>query len=126
VLALSPQKVDALADRFNRVRRIAGKKKPRFNALVSFTTEEPGVVQPGVEEALDRFTKRWMLDEVASADGKPTELSYLVKLKKSMPGDALMTEIRSVVGSKLLACDLELSEALEEQELEAETAKASG
>jgi len=37
-----------------------------------------------------------------------------------------MTEIRSAVGSKLVACDLELSEALEEQELEAETAKTSG
>jgi len=126
VLALTPQKVDALADRFNRVRRIAGKKKPRFNALVSFTTEEPAAVQPAVEDTLDRFTKRWMLDEVASSEGKPTELSYLVKLKKSMPGDVLMTEVRSVVGSKLIACDLELSEALEEKEAEAETAKASG
>jgi hypothetical protein len=126
VLALTPQKVDALADRFNRVRRIAGKKKPRFNALVTFTTEEPGAVQPGIEEVLERFTRRWMLDEVVSSEGKPTELSYLVKLKKSMPGDALMTEIRSVVGSKLIGCDLELSEALEEQEAEAETAKATG
>jgi uncharacterized protein DUF4956 len=126
VLALTPQKVDALADRFNRVRRIAGKKKPRFNALVTFTSEEPAAVQPGIEEVLERFTKRWMLDEVVSSDGKPTELSYLVKLRKSMPGDTLMTEIRSAVGSKLVACDLELSEALEEQELEAETAKTSG
>jgi len=80
----------------------------------------------GIEEVLERFTKRWMLDEVVSSDGKPTELSYLVKLRKSIPGDTLMTEIRSVVGSKLIACDLELSEALEEQELEAETAKTSG
>jgi hypothetical protein len=125
VLALSPQKVDALAARFDRVRRIAGRKKPRFNALLSFTTEEPAVVQPALEETLDRFTKRWMLDEAVSSEGKPTELSYLVKLRKSMPGDALMTEIRSVVGTKLTACDIELSEALEE-EAEAETAKASG
>ena len=124
VLALTPQKVDALADRFNRVRRIAGKKKPRFNALVSFTTDDPAVVQPAVEETLGRFTKRWMLDEVVSIEGKPTELSYLVKLRKSMPGDALMTEIRSVAGSKLLACDLELSEALEEA-AEEEAAKAT-
>jgi hypothetical protein len=126
VLALTPQKVDALAERFNRVRRISGKKKPRFNALVTFTSEEPAAVQPGIEEVLERFTKRWMLDEVVTSEGKPSELSYLVKLRKSMPGDTLMTEIRSVVGSKLIACDLELSEALEEQELEAETAKTSG
>jgi hypothetical protein len=124
VLALTPQKVDALADRFNRVRRIAGKKKPRFNALVSFTTEDPAAVQPAVEETLGRFTKRWMLDEVVNIEGKPTELSYLVKLRKSMPGDALMTEIRSAAGSKLLECDLELSEALEEA-AEEEAAKAT-
>jgi hypothetical protein len=43
-----------------------------------------------------------------------------------MPGDALMTEIRSVIGPKLISCDLELSEALEEQVMEAETAKAAG
>ena len=125
VLALSPQKVDALAARFDRVRRIAGRKKPRFNALLSFTTEELAAVQPLLEETLGRFTKRWMLDEVVSSEGKPSELSYLVKLRKSMPGDVLMTEIRSVVGSKLTGCDIELSDALEE-ETEAETAKASG
>jgi uncharacterized membrane protein YidH (DUF202 family) len=33
-------------------------EEARFNALVSFTTEEPGVVQPAVEEMLDRLTKR--------------------------------------------------------------------
>jgi hypothetical protein len=126
VLALTPQKVDALADRFDRVRRMAGKKKARYNALVSLTTEEPAAVQPAVEDTLDRLTKRWVLDEVVSAEGRPTELAYLVKLKKSMPGDALMSEVRSVVGSKLVACDLELSDALEDEVAEAETAKASG
>jgi hypothetical protein len=126
VLALTPQKVDALAARFERVRRITGKKKPRFNALVSLTTEDPAMVQPAVESALDRLTKRWNLDEVLTAEGKPTELSYLVKLKKSMPGDALMAEIRSVAGTKLIGCDLELSDALEDEVAEADTAKASG
>ena len=128
ILALTPQKVDALAARFNRVRRIAGKKKARFNALLSFTTEDPAAVQPAVEDMLDRFTKRWILDEVVTSQGKPTELSYLVKLKKSMPGDVLLGEIRSVAGPKLMECDIELSEALEEEVLEqAESAaKASG
>ena len=125
ILALTPQKVDALADRFNRVRRIAGKRKPRYNALVSLTTEDTATVQPTIEQTLNRFTKRWILDEVVSGEGKPAELSYLVKLKKTMPGDALMTEIRSAVGTKLLDCDIELSEALEEQVAE-ETAKAAG
>ena len=121
VLALTPQKVDALADRFNRVRQIVGtkKKKPRYNALVSLTTDDPGAVQPLAEAALERFTKRWKLDEVVNNQGKPSELCYLVKLRKSMPGDALMLEIRSTLGDKLLGCDLELSDALEEKAEEA-------
>jgi hypothetical protein len=41
-----------------------------------------------------------------------------------MPGDALMTEIRSVVGPKLITCDLELSDALEERQEEALNGKA--
>ena len=117
VLALTPQKVDALADRFDRVRQIVGtkKKKPRYNALVSLTTDDPAAVQPLAEAALERFTKRWKLDEVVTNQGKPSELAYLVKLRKSTPGDTLMAEIRSVLGDKLLACDLELSDALEEE-----------
>jgi len=127
VLALTPQKVEALAERFDRVRRIAGKKKPRYNALVSLSTEEPAAVQPVVEETMNRYAKRWMLDEIVTNEGKPAEMSYLVKLKKSMPGDALLTEIRSVVGPKLVDCDIELSDALEVAAAEAETSeKGSG
>lgn len=124
VLALTPQKVDALADRFNRVRQIVGtkKKKPRFNALVSVTTEEPHAIQPAVEATLAKFTKRWKLDEITTPEGKPAELCYLVKLRKSTPGDALIMELRAAAGEKLLACDLELSDALEQEAEEAQVA----
>lgn len=124
VLALTPQKVDALADRFNRVRQIVGtkKKKPRFNALVSVTTEDPHAIQPAVEATLAKFTKRWKLDEITTPEGKPAELCYLVKLRKSTPGDALIMELRAAAGEKLLACDLELSDALEQEAEEAQVA----
>jgi hypothetical protein len=74
------------------------------------------------------FPTRWIPESVVSRDRTPTDLSYLVKLKKSMPGDVLMSEIRSAVGPKLQTCDIELSEALEEQvAAEAEdAAKATG
>ena len=116
VLALTPEKVDALADRFNRVRDLVGtkRKKPRYNAAISLTTEDVGAVQPAAEAVMSRYTKRWKLDEIDSAQGKPSELSYLVKLRKSIPGDTVMTEIRSAIGDKLLACNLELSDALEQ------------
>ena len=92
VLALTPQKVDALAERFNRVQADRpDKKKPRYNALLSLTTEEPALSSPWSRRCSDRLAKRWKLDEVVSGEGKPSELAYLVKLRKSMPGDELMT-----------------------------------
>jgi hypothetical protein len=126
VLALTPQKVEALAERFNRVRQIVGtkKRKPRFNALVSLTTEEPSAIQPAVEATLGKLTKRWKLDEIATPEGKPAEICYLVKLRKSTPGDTLMMELRAAAGEKLLAVDIELSDALEQEAEEAQVAGA--
>lgn len=123
VLALTPEKVEALAERFNRVRDLVGtkRKKPRYNAAITLTTEDLTAVQSAAETVLQQHTKRWKLDEVETVAGKPSELSYLVKLRKSMPGDAVMSEIRSVVGDKLLACNLEISDALEQAAEEQET-----
>jgi hypothetical protein len=126
VLALTPQKVDALAERFNRVRQIVGtkRKKPRFNAAVSLTTDDPNGIRAPAEATLAKFTKRWKLDEVTQPQGKPAELSYLVKLRKSVPSDALIMELRGATGEKLLACDVELSDALEHEADEAQAAGA--
>jgi hypothetical protein len=117
VLALTPRKVEALAERFDRVRRIVGtkSKKPRFNALLTITTEDPAGVQGTVEDTLEKKAKRWKLDEVVSHEGKPCEIAYLVKIRKSMTSDDLLTDIRSVAGDKLLSADLELSDALEQE-----------
>jgi hypothetical protein len=117
VLALTPEKVEALAERFDRVRRIVGtsKKKPRFNALLTLTTEDPSGVQSMVEGTLDKLARRWKLDEVVTAEGKPCELDYLVKVRKSMSSDEFLTELRTVAGDKLITADLELSDALERE-----------
>jgi len=117
VLALTPRKVEALAERFDRVRRIVGtkSKKPRFNALLTITTEDPAGVQGTVEDTLEKKAKRWKLDEVVAHEGKPCELTYLVKIRKSMTSDDLLTELRAVAGDKLLTADLELSDALEQE-----------
>ena len=116
VLALTPRKVEALAERFDRVRRIVGtSKKPRFNALLTVTTEDPAGVQGTIEATLEKTAKRWRLDEVVSQEGKPCELAYLVKIRKSMTSDDLLTEVRSVAGDKLITADLELSDALEQE-----------
>lgn len=66
VLALTPRTVEALAERFERVRAILGPKgkKPKFDAVVTVTTTKLTEVQGHVEKALDQVTKRWKLDEV--------------------------------------------------------------
>lgn len=115
VLALTPRKVEALADRFDRVRRIVGTKKPRYNALLTIMTEDPSGVQVVVEDVMDKKAKRWKLDEVVTNEGKPCELTYLVKLRKSMSSDEFVTELRSSAGDKLVSVDLELSDALEHE-----------
>src|SRR5438477_1468231 len=58
VLSLTPEKAEALADRFNRVTKIVGrkKKKPRFDSVVRITTDDVPQAQKQVEEVLERMT----------------------------------------------------------------------
>ena len=119
VLALTPDKVDALADRFDRVRDVVGadRKKPRFNAVLSFTTNSIAEAQVLVQKVLDKMTKRWMLDEVVTHSSKPSEVYYLVRMRKAVTRDDLLTAIRARAGDRIGSAQLELGEAVvEEQE----------
>jgi len=95
VLSLTPQNAEALADRFSRVEKILGKKKkkPRFNSVLSLTTYQVPEVQAHVEPMLEKLAKRWKLDEVVTNTGKPSEIYYLIKLKKTVPRDDLLTAL---------------------------------
>jgi hypothetical protein len=109
VLALTPANVDALADRFERVRDVVGsKKKPRYDALLSVTTEQVGETQQLVEKVLEKVTKRWKLDEIVTENARPSALYYLVRMRKSVPRDELITAIRARGGDRILAIDLEV------------------
>jgi hypothetical protein len=114
VLALTPTKVDALADRFDRVRTIMGpnRKKPRFDAVVSLTTSKLSEAQLAVEPVLDRVTKRWKLDEVITNTGKPSELYYLVRTRKSVSRAAMLTAIRGSANGSIDEADIEIGDAL--------------
>lgn len=114
VLALTPDKVDALADRFERVRDVVGadRKKPRFNAVLSFTTNSIAEAQVLVQKVLDKMTKRWMLDEVVTHSGKPSEVYYLVRMRKAVSRDDLLTAIRARAGDRIGSAQLELGEAV--------------
>jgi hypothetical protein len=113
VLALTPQKVEALAERFDRVRSVIGakKKKPRYNAVLSLTSNNIGEAQVVVQRVMEKMTKRWALDEVVTHSGKPSELYYLVRLGKSVSPDELITAIRARAGDRIGAVNVEVADA---------------
>jgi hypothetical protein len=114
VIALTPTKVTALAERFRRVGLMLGSdgKKPRYNAIVSLTTTSVSEAQQHVESALERSARRWRLDEVITNTGKPSELYYLVRTRKSIDGNALLTAIRASSVGLLGTAEIEIGDAL--------------
>ena len=128
VLALTPKKVEALADRFERVRVLLGPngKKPRFDAVLAVTTTELDGAQKHIEKTLNDVSKRWKLDEVVTNVGKPSELYYLVRQRKSVDHDAIVTAIRSGSNGFIDQADIEVGDALAKEagELRQERKKA--
>ena len=109
VLTLTPDKAEALAERFERVSDVLGgkKKKARYSAVLSITSDHVAEAQQLVEKVLDEKARRWRLDEVVTHTGKPSEIYYLVKLKKPVTRDDLLTAIRGSAGEFLAMADLE-------------------
>jgi hypothetical protein len=123
VLALDQKKVIALSDRFNRVRKILGPsgKKARFNSILSINTDQLSVAQKHIGEVLDEIAGRWRLDEVVTNTGKPSELYYLMRLRKRTGRDEVLTAVRAKAGQSIVKADVELS-----GEREAEDDKEKG
>jgi hypothetical protein len=128
VLALTPKKVEALAERFARVQIILGPngKKPRYDSVLTVTTSDVGDAQKHVEAALDQITKRWRLDEVVTNTGKPSELYYLVRKRKSVGRDAMLTAVRSGGNGSITHASIEIGDAVakERGEIRQERKKA--
>jgi hypothetical protein len=118
VLALTPAKADALADRFERVRKTIGKnkKKARFNAVLTVTTDNLAEAQPAVEKVLQETTKRSKLDEVVTNTGKPSEMYYLVRLKKIVTRDEFLTAVYDRAGEVIETADLEIAEPADDKD----------
>ena len=115
VLSLTPEKADALAERFTRVSKTVGKKKkkPRYDSVITITADDVGEAQRRVEAAMGQVTKRFVLDEVVTHVGKPCEIYYLVKLKKSVPRDAVLTAIHENADGVIATANLETGETTE-------------
>lgn len=126
MLALDPKQALALAERFARVRKMLGSdgKKPRFNAILTVTTETLSEAQKKVAEALDEIAGRWRLDEVVTNVGKPSEIFYLVRIRKSTSKDDLLTAVRAKTGDSITGADVQLAEATKEKEDKEESEKS--
>jgi hypothetical protein len=111
VLALDQKRAIALSDRFNRVRKILGPsgKKARFNSILSINTDQLSEAQKHVGEVLDEIAGRWRLDEVVTNTGKPSELYYLMRLRKRTGRDEVLTAVRAKAGQTIVKADVELS-----------------
>ena len=120
VLALSPKKAAVLAKRFNRVRKILGptKKNPRFNAILTVSTTSVSDAQTRIEMVLNTLSRRWRLDEVTTTEGKPSELYYLVGVRKSVTRDHFLTAIRESAGGKIISADLEIGDAMAQDKMQ--------
>jgi hypothetical protein len=116
LLSLTPEKANALADRFDRVRDVIGKKKKaRFNSVLHITTDNVPEAQKRVDQVLDRMTKRWDLDELITNVGKPSELYYYTRLKKSISKDVLLAAIHENAGDVIATVELEHAELAEDK-----------
>ena len=116
VLTLTPDKAEALAERFERVSDVLGgnKKKPRYSAVLAILSDHVAEAQQMVEKVLDEKAKRWRLDEVVTHTGKPSEIYYLVRLKKPVTRDDLLTAIRGTAGEFVANADLESKDPSDE------------
>jgi hypothetical protein len=114
-LALPPEQVQALEERFDRIRAISGgegSKKARFNAILSITTNEISPAQRRVQPTLDKIVKRWALDEVVTHNGTPSELYYLIRIKKATTKDEVLTAVRQAAGETIESAEIELGAEL--------------
>ncbi|HEU4747315.1 MAG TPA: DUF4956 domain-containing protein [Gemmatimonadaceae bacterium] len=117
MLSLSPQTADKLAERFERVSDVLGKrkKKPRFTSVLTVTTNEVAEAQERIEKVLEETAKRWKLDEVVTNTGRPSEIYYILRPRKSVSRDELLTAIRDVAGDKIEHADLESREISDDE-----------
>jgi len=109
ILSLTPENAQALADRFTRVQKAVGskKKKPRFDSILTVTTDVVPEAQGRIEDVLERMTKRWSLDEIVTNTGKPSEIYYLMRLRKSIPRDVFLTALHENTEGVISSADLE-------------------
>jgi hypothetical protein len=98
--SLSPEQLDALADRARRIRQrsandLTGEGNGKApDTVLRIYAPEPGTVRQAVELVLAGQTKAWRYGGAVQApDGTPG-LEYHVRLRKKVPSDLLLAQLR--------------------------------
>ena len=100
--SMSPEQLAAIAARAQR-RMDGGKddrpkvKKP-LDTVVRIQTPDPDTARGAAEAVFGTHVKAWKLVGTQREGGGPAVLEYRVRLRKSIPGPALTTELRSRLG----------------------------
>lgn len=102
--SMSPEQLQALAERARRRvdgAELGGKAKKPLNTVLRLRTAEPDAARRQVEELLELRVKEWQLAGVTRDANGVGALEYRVRLRKSVPAEALAGELRSRLGSQL-------------------------
>lgn len=128
IMSLTPENAAALADRFTRVQKAVGKKKskPRYDSILTVTTDKVGEAQSRIEDVLARMTKRWSLDEIVTNVGKPSEIYYLLRLRKSIPRDVFLTAVHQNADGFIATADLESGVPVDSDKKDKKKEKTAG
>jgi hypothetical protein len=92
VLSLTPEKAEALAERFNRVRDMLGGgngKKPRYNAVLKVSVSDEAAGRAIVEPVLANLARRYHFDGAHAVEDRPPDLYYLVRVKRKVADDVV-------------------------------------
>jgi hypothetical protein len=96
--SMTPEQLQAIVARAQK--RGSGKVPKPLDTEVKIRTARLDVAQPAVEAVLTERVKEWKLAN-SSRDGGNATLLYRVRLRKSLPGDTLLQEIRTRLGAQI-------------------------
>lgn len=85
----------------------AERQKPRYTGLLSVFSNDVPAAKAAISQALDEMTKRWLFDSVIDHSGRPSEIQYRIRLRKSHTPEAFLNAIRSYGGDAVVSLTLD-------------------
>jgi hypothetical protein len=108
---MSPQQLDALADRAWRRHLKASADtseddKPKYDCTMSVRTDGSTVARLAVEGVLTRHAKRWAFQRTATTEDGSVTLDYAIRLRKSVSVTAFLDTVRAEAPAGVRGVDL--------------------